>query len=250
MRWTNEKTNYLMENWGENSIPYLARKLKTTETSIMNKANRLGLGAFLENGEYITVNQFFKAIGRTGCWTYTLTHWVKKGFPLKYKKVKDGEFKVIYLRDFWKWAKEYRMHIDFAKFKENALGKEPKWVKEQRKVDIAFAKYKTTIWTKKEDGLLESLLKSYRYTYRELSLKLLRTEGAIKRRINDLNIKNWPISQPQHSIWTKEQEEMVIDMYEKGYRSTVISEYIPKSEMAINGKIERLIKEGKLKKWK
>jgi len=38
-------------------------------------------------------------------------------------------------------------------------------------------------------------------------------------------------------------------MYQKGYRSTVISEYIDKSSQAINGKTERLIKANLLIKW-
>lgn len=73
-------------------------------------------------------------------------------------------------------------------------------------------------------------MKSYKYTYKELSLRLLRTEGAIKRRYHDLKIKEWPIRQEPHGIWTDEQINTVIQMYQKGYRCAVIKDYIDKSE--------------------
>lgn len=247
--WPQEEVNYLMDNWGVISISSLGKNLNKSENAVMIKAQKLGLGAFLESGEYVTANQLFKAIGRNGAWTYTLNQWNKKGFPLKKKKVLNNSFKIVYLEEFWKWAKEYRMHIDFNKFKENALGKEPAWVREQRKADIAFAKYKVTPWTSEEDNKLISLLRLYKYTYKEISMKLLRTEGAIKRRCNDLLLIERPLRESPHNTWTSEQEQIVIEMYNKGYKSDVIKEYIDKSGLAINGKIERLIKEGRLIKW-
>jgi hypothetical protein len=245
-----EDIKYIEDKWGTVAIGTMAKELNRSVNAILIKKTRMGLGAFLENGEYITVNQFFKAIGRNGCWTYTLNHWIEKGFPVKKKKVNNCRFKVIYLEEFWKWAKEYRMHIDFAKFKENTLGAEPNWVKEQRIADIEFAKYKVSPWTKEEDNQLKSLLKLYRYTYKELSLALLRTDGAIKRRMVDLCLMERPLREPPHSIWTDEQVNVVVDMYKKGYRNVVISEHIDKSGQAINGKIERLIRDGVLAKWK
>lgn len=246
--WPQEKEDILIASWGNVSISSLVKSLDKTPVAIMNKVKRLGLGAFLDNGEYITINQFFIAIGRNHAADYTLKQWIKKGFPIRKKKVLKNSFKVIHLNEFWKWAEQYRMHIDFNKFKENALGKEPDWVKDQRKADIEFAKYKVTPWTKEDDEIFKSLLKLYRYSYRELSIRILRTEGSIKRRINDLGLNTWPIREAPHSKWTDKQINTVIAMYNKGYRSAVIKEYIEKSEQSINGKIERLIKEGLLTK--
>ncbi len=248
--WTKESESFLKENWGYRSIPVISKKINKSEYAILNKVYRLGLGPFLESGDYITVNQLFVAVGRGNGATYTKEKWKKLGLPVIKKKVRNYSFEVIRIDDFWKWAQEYRMHIDFSKFPEYTLGAEPEWVKDQRKADIEFAKYKTTPWTSEEIALLESLLKSYKYTYKELSFKLLRTESSIKRRIYTSKIKYWPIREPVNSKWTEEQENTVIEMYKKGYRSAVIAEYIEKSEQAINGKIERLIKNGKLKQWK
>jgi len=245
-----EESEYIEDNWGKVSINGIAKSLNRSIGGILNKKGRLGLGPFLESGEYITINQFFLAIGRTGGNDYALKCWVKKGFPLKTKKVVNYGFKIVYLDDFWKWAEEYRMCIDFNKFKKNALGAEPEWVNDQRNADIAFSKYKVTPWATKEDNHLKSLLKLYKYTYSQLSKSLYRTEGAIKRRMVDLYIKERPLKENCHSIWTNGQVETTISMYNKGYKSNVISEYIDKSAQAISGKVERLILAGVLIKWK
>lgn len=248
--WPAEQVNYLQDNWGVRSVDNIAANLGKTRNAIAIKATRIGLGPFLRGGEYITVNQFFKAIRGTAAHSCTLNSWLQKGFPVKTKKVRDCRFKIIYLNDFWKWAQEYRMYIDFSKFPENALGEEPEWVKEQRKADIAFAKYLKEPWTVREDIQLKAYIKAYKYTYRDISIMMHRTIGAIKRRIHDLNIKEWPLREPPHGIWTSEEIETVIRMYNQGYRPDVIQEYINKSSVAIAGKIERLVKEGRLRKWK
>jgi len=245
-----DELEIIEDKWGTVTPNAIALLLGRSLSAIINKKTRMGLGSFLESGEYITVNQLFKAIGRDGGISYTLDKWVKIGFPLKTKKVISTRYRIIHLEDFWKWAEICRMHIDFNKFKENSLGAEPSWVKDQRRADVEFAKYKVTPWTPKEDSLLRSLLKLYKYTYRDLSIQISRTEGAIKRRYNDLKIKDWPIRENPHGIWTDLQVNTVIEMYQKGYRSTVIKEYITKSEQAINGKIERLIRDALLTKWK
>lgn len=248
--WAHEEKELLEAKWGIYPIPTIAEKLNRSPNAIIQKAKKIGLGPFLMAGEYITVTQLFRAIGRSGGTTYTLRHWVKKGFPLKTKRVLNGTFKIVSIEEFWSWAAKYRMHIDFSKFDEGALGKEPIWVKEQRKADIAFNKYKKGPWTKAEDERLRFLCKEYRYSYKEISMMMLRTEGAIRRRMGDLAIDNFPLREPQHSIWTEEQIKIVMNMYRKGYRSEVIKEYIDKSAHAIEGKISRLIKDGILKKWR
>ena len=250
VHYNSKDSQYLEDNWGTMPVAAIAKKLNRPIGGILNKKGRLGLGSYLENGEYISVNRFFRAIGRDASYTDTLNFWVKKGFPLKSKKIIKGNFKIIYLDDFWKWAKEYRRYIDFNKFKENSLGAEPLWVREQRRADIAFSIYKVTPWTNAEDNHLKSLLKLYKYNYKELSLSISRTEGAIKRRVLELNIKERPLREDSHSIWTDEQVKIAIEMYSSGYRSEVIKKYIDKSGQAIGGKIERLIKDGFLVKWK
>lgn len=248
--WPQAKTDFLYDKWGTLSVPGIAKKLGVSKYSILNKVNREGLGPYLENGNYITINQLFKAIGRTGGYKYTLGHWLKKGFPLKYKQVISSKFMVVEINEFWKWAQENRMHINFSKFRPLVLGEEPNWVADQRKADVQLAKYKVSPWTNEEDQTFINYIKLYRYTYRDISIMMKRTEGALRRRISDLGLKEWPLREPPHGIWTEEEINTVISMYNKGYRPEVIKEHIKKSAHAIEGKISRLIKEGRLVKWR
>ena len=244
------ESRYIEDSWGSVSIEGIAKKLNRPIGGIRNKRDRLGLGAYLDSGDYITINQFFMTIGRSGGYSYTLNQWVAKGFSLKSKKVMSTSYKIVYLNQFWNWADKNRMHINFAKFKKGALGLEPVWVKEIRTADKLFSKYKVTAWSINEDNHLKSLLKLYRYTYKRLSQAIFRTEGSIKRRMVDLNIRERPLREDSHNIWSEEQINIVIKMYYSGYRSEVIKNYVDKSAQAIGGKIERLIKDRLLTKWK
>ena len=124
----------------------------------MIKVQRLGLGAFLESGEYITVNQLYKALGYgRGSSAYKNISWVEqRGLPVKLKTVRNNKFKIIYIDDFWQWAEANRNFIDFAKMAVGALGKEPEWVKEQRKADQRqLTSFKKTPWSPYEDERLK-----------------------------------------------------------------------------------------------
>ena len=55
MRWSKEEEEFLTENWGNLSIKAIAKKLNRSENAIEVRKTRLGLGSFLENGEYINL---------------------------------------------------------------------------------------------------------------------------------------------------------------------------------------------------
>ena len=112
-KWTDEEKSYLSDNWGTISIPTLCKNLKRSRNAIMVMKNRLELGSFLECGDYITWNQLQIAlgIGLSGSGYKTIS-WVKnRNFPLHTKRVNNNSFKIVYLEEFWKWAKE---NMDFA----------------------------------------------------------------------------------------------------------------------------------------
>ena len=52
--WTKQEEEYLTENWGTLSVARIAKNLGRTENAIIVRKCRLGLGAFLDNGEYVT----------------------------------------------------------------------------------------------------------------------------------------------------------------------------------------------------
>lgn len=240
-RWTKDEIEYLKNHWGEKSIPAIAKKLNRSVDAVKLKAQRLGLARHIHSGEYITLNQLMQALGRGNVNSYTLISWVKKrGFPVRTKKSINRKYRVVCLDEFWEWAEKNRTFIDFSKVPQGILGKEPEWVAEQRKADELFAMYKKTPWTKEEDALLKAMLNSYRYSYRDISIRLKRTEGAIKRRIFDLGLKQRPLRADNHNPWTDEEEKILLDLYYKGYRPEVIAEHIDRSAQAIRGKIERM----------
>ena len=83
------------------------------------------------------------------------------------------------------------------------------------------------------------MLKSFKYGYREISLKLKRTEGAIKRRIGDLKVKERPLKADNLAQWSKKEIETVKKLYLKGYKTCIIAEYVNHSALAIYAMIER-----------
>ena len=238
-KWTQEECDYLQDKWGTVSLKTIAKKLNRSENAVLIKVSRLGLGAFLDSGEYVTWNQFLKTLGIQGGTTYKAISWIKnRNFPIRYKKVRNCTFKVVYLNEWWIWAEANQSFLDFSKFEENALGEEPAWVKEKRRRDFELKqKYKTTPWTPLEDKQLERLVNQYRYTYAEISKMMRRTEGAIQRRCNDLGLKGRPLRESPHSKWEDWQLKKLDELIDGGVSYEHMSEVIGKSVKAIRGKV-------------
>lgn len=250
--WTPDEEEYLQDKWGGITIPTIAEKLDRTVNAIKLKANRLGLPRHIHSGEYLTINQFMGEVRNNSSYSYTLNQWIEKGMPVKYKRSINMKYKVIYIEEFWRWAKNNRTLINFAEIEEGFIGPEPKWVKEQRKADkLKTELFITTPWTKAEDYKLKHMLSKFKYSYSEISIALRRTEGAIVRRMSDLNIKMRPVKANNHNPWNDEEITMLVDLYIKGYDSNVIA-YLLKTRgaKAVQGKLERMIKEDDLKSIK
>lgn len=60
--WTKQEQEYLIEKWGTLPIKRIAKNLNRTELAVINKADRLHLGAFLASGDYITYNELLKTV--------------------------------------------------------------------------------------------------------------------------------------------------------------------------------------------
>ena len=238
-KWTQEEYDYLQEKWGQISLKAIAKNLGRTEAAVLIKIQRLGLGAFLESGEYVSWHQLLRAVGYTGGTKYLETSWIKnRNFPIVEKKVRDCSFKVVRLDDWWKWAEKNQNFLDFSKFEENLLGEEPDWVKEKRRHDFELSqKYIKTPWTSIEDKRLERLVNQYKYTYSEISKIMRRTEGAIQRRCNDLSLKGRPLRESPHNKWEEWQLEKLNELLDSGVSYEIMAEVIGKSVKAIRGKV-------------
>ena len=239
--WTPEDKIYLSDNWGTTAMPTLMEKLNRNKNAILIMVQRLDLGPFLECGDYITFNQLLRALGYTGGTGYLTKSWVNdRGFPVKYKRVNENRFMIVYLEDFWEWAEKNQELLEFSRFEENALGKEPDWAKDKRKRDFKYKQQiKTDPWTTLEDEKLKRFLKQQKYGYKELSKIFGRTSGAIQRRCCDLKIMDRPVKADNRIEWTKEELQRLGDMIKQGFRYSAISDVIGKSDKAIRGYVYR-----------
>ena len=240
--WTKQEEEYLIENWGTLSVGTIAKNLNRSENAVIVRKCRLGLGSFLESGEYITWNQLHIALGIGTADVYKMISWVRnRGFPIHTKRVNNNSFKVVYLDEWWVWAEKNRDFLDFSKFDENLLGKEPQWVKEKRRHDVEKKhKYITTPWTKTEDEKLLFLVAKQNYTYDDLSKILRRTNGAIQKRLCFLGVKDRPIKVDNHTRWTDYDLYRLGELIKSGYGYDLIAEEIGKSSKACRGRVYQM----------
>lgn len=240
--WSAADDNRLREMWGQVSIPAISTKLGRSQNAVIVRACRLNLGPFLEHGDYITLHQLSIALGfgRSSC-KYFLNSWVEnRGFPIHTKKRNKSSIRVVYLDEFWEWAEKNRSFLDFSKMEPLALGEEPEWVKQQRKMDYqAFSLQRKDPWTEEEDSRLVMLLKMHKYGYAELSQMMHRSAGAIQRRCNDLGVKERPVkanNRGKDAVWTENDFRILADGIRTGMSYTAMGNLIGKSEKAIRGK--------------
>ena len=241
--WKPEEEDYLMEKWGQISVPAIAKKLNRTTNAVKVRAQRLGLGAVLMAGEYVTLNQLLLAVnGGSSSYGYKMKSWVEnRGLPVHTKKVNRCSFRVVYIEEFWEWAERYRSFIDFSKMEPLALGEEPDWVAEQRKKDFeAYAIQRKDPWGEDEDSRLKMLLSKHRYSWAEISEMMHRSHGAIARRCRDLGIKDRPVSREltgKRGTWTSEDFEILADGIRHGDSYAAIGKAVGRSEKCVRSKV-------------
>lgn len=239
-QWTDAEYEQLCEEWGRYSIPTIAERHGRSENAIKIKVQRLQLGSFLENSQFVTVNQLVQEFGHSSLRQYFTMQLREAGFPFKRQRVGDNRFLVVDIEEFWKWVKDHRALFDFSKLQKNALGCEPEWVAQQRCFDAQRRreiKPHNAAWTPHEDDYLRMLLSQYKYTYAELKKMLKRSEGAIQKRVLDLGIKERPLKAEVGEGWTDADNATLADMICAGANYFNISEAIGKSEKAIRGHV-------------
>lgn len=240
-KWTQEEVDYLRNAWGNVSVKNITKHLSRSVYSVLNKVNKLKLGAFLSCGDrYVTLSYLSEAVyGNQSSGGYIKISWAQnRGLPLHTICRQKEKFEVVYIDEFWEWAYKNQSFLNFSKFEKYYLGVEPDWVDKKRRADIRHShKYITSPWTAVEDERLKKFLAEHKYSYRELSILLNRTEGAIQRRILDLDIKERPVKADNHIKWTESEYMMLGEMIKNGYSYELISEKISKSVKAIRGRV-------------
>ena len=243
--WRQEELDFIEDKWGTSaSIPNIAKALNRSVNAVKLKAQRLGLGSKLQAGEWVTVCQLRQALLGTQTNNgggYYLTSWVKnRGFPVKKRRVDKNSFSVVFLDEFWEWAKRNQSFLDFSRFEPLALGEEPAWVSAKRKRDFeARCQRKTTPWTSVDDFRLRHLVATGK-TYDEVSRALCRSAGAIAKRCRDIGI-GYPKRIPSHAApWTRKQYWRLRELILEGKPWVFISQAIGKSEKAVRGQSFRI----------
>lgn len=238
--WTPEEEIYLTEAWGNVSLSHIMMRLQRSKDAIIVRARRLKLGAYLEKGdEYITLMRFLGYIGKsTG--GDTVAALKKRGLKIRNKRVNDDSFQVVYVQDIWPFLEANRDFIDFNKIEPHTFGKEPAWVKDQRRRQFYSKKaFKKTKWTAQEDKKLMNLVNE-NLSYKDISQRLARSEGAIERRLVDLGVKMRPVKAYNHNKWTPQEEEMIYDILMSGGTYYDMAQRTFRSERAIRGYIYRV----------
>lgn len=197
----------------------------------------MGLGAFLDSGDYVTYSQLLMALHGIDV-PGSAYRDVKTDFPVRYKRVLNNRFKVVYLDDFWEWAEEHKRSIDFSKMEENILGAEPAWAKRKRRIDFE-CRVNRNPWTRGEDAKLKRMIDQYKYGYTDIAAVLNRTEGAIKRRICTLKLKGRPV-RAEVRPWEWSEVQTLVFMYQEGWSFEKIGAKLGRSGLSCRGKIELL----------
>lgn len=241
--WTEAERARLAEEWGQYSIPTLAKRLNRSEVAIKEKASKMGLGAHLAASDMITLNVLLQETGLSkggGGYEWNYEKLQAAGLKIHTHRVSKKIVRMVDIEEFWTFAEKNRHLFDFSRLEENALGAEPAWVKVKRTEDYKrtfMVKPQKTKWTDAEDRELIRLLRTYRYNCTEIAARLSRSEGAIIRRIKDLGIKERPLIADKQSIWTEEQTKTLGRMIKDGSSYETMSGVIGKSTKAIRGKV-------------
>ena len=241
-KWSAEETEYIMEKWGTTSIPEIAKKLGRSVNAVKLKATRLGMGRHLDGGEMVTFFQFIKIVGCAGSYSWLREKWARYGFPFHKKKSIRKKYLMVNIEEFWKWAKIHQDILDFSRFERNGLGKEPDWVEVKRRRDYR-ERRDTRPWTKSDDEKLRYMLDAQKYSLDQVAAELGRREGAIRRRIATLGIKDRPVRNPG-KWWTAEETETMTTMHRDGHTWEEIGAALGRTASACRGKYERILNPG------
>lgn len=240
-RWTSEEEDRLREMWGNKSVSFIASHLDRSENAVINRVQHLKLPGFFECADnYVTKHFLMQALGYSrGSSGYMSISFIdRRGLPVHRIQRKKAQFDVIYLDEFWKWAKENQSFLNFSNFDKYALGPEPAWVNKKRRNDIQRSRLiAKTPWTPREEELLERYIKAGKYSYKQLSEKLHRTEGAIQRRIRDLGFTERPIKADNHTKWTDAEWATLGEMIKAGDNYEQMSDVLGRSSKAIRGRV-------------
>lgn len=187
--WTPEEDELLEELWGSSTPQLIAKKLGRSTGAVIQRVKKKQLGAFTDVGVYINRNQAAQMVGVD--YKVLTRNWeVSHGLCFKKKKVRSDMKSqyLIRLDDFIKWLKGHQELWDSRRVEPYALGYEPEWLVEKRKLDKENTnKLRGTKYTPQEDGLIIMYLKQNK-TQKEIGELINRSEASVCARIMRLDV--------------------------------------------------------------
>lgn len=239
--WTPEQIEYFENAFGSVSLKTIAKNLGKGIKTVDAWRYRHGYPTSTKANVGIPVYEFAQAVGVDDQTVYR--YWIKEhSLPIKRFKPAGTRTKIMVdMKIFWKWAYEHRGFIDFSKFEPGSLGLEPQWVEKIRKQDFYDMGKKgwERPWTSEEDSRMIAYLKTYKYTYRQLSVLMNRTELSIQNRLSQIKCKYRPLSENPRE-WTEAEEETLIRMRLDGEKIGAIARFLGRNQLAVKNKWYRL----------
>lgn len=245
-QWSYKDCLFLVENWGQMPAEEIAKRLKKSYTSVISTSTRLSLKNAKLYSNYISLVDLFTHLnGNVDNYRWRKKLLIKYNAPIvKRCFYKEKIIDCINANDFFNWFKDH-IHIMDIKdydFKLDA----PDWFDEKAKADKrAYVYCNKRKWTEAEKETIIEMI-NQGFGYRDISTKLKRTGGSLKRFFTDNKIKIRPTKADNHIPWTNEEIGKVKDLYLKGYKPCIMQEYINRSDLAINGILERYKYFGKI----
>lgn len=184
--WTPEEIEYLQENLGNVSMNYLVSKLNRTQNSIIIKATKLGIGGATIKTDYLLPNIAGKMIGKD---IKTIMYWIKyKDLAFTKKNIRGNKKRVLIEYDtFIKFLKDNQDLWDSRKVEPYALGYEPEWLIEKRKLDRQKPKKSQQKWTKFDE--MEAVrMKNEGNPIQTIANKLNRSYASVRRKLYDIRM--------------------------------------------------------------
>lgn len=238
--WTKEEELYLENRWGNVNFQSLIIATGRSKESIRKKVGRMKLGPAHESMPGVTLARLSEIVGFS---LKVIKNWMNShDLPAVKKKVTpERSFYYIREEDFWEWAESHRNLLSFSRIEPYSLGKEPEWVANQREIDsMDLVKVKSSNWTDEEKLILRSMVNANRYTYKDISGRLNRSENSIRRMLYQMEIKARPLPIAEKAPWTKKDEDYIVEKFTGGMPLNVIAENLNRTTSSIRAKFERM----------
>ena len=239
--WTQEEIDYLTFAYTYD-VPFdeIVKHLKRTSVGVERKVVELHLQRSYHNDKFITLGRLVSILGRMA--DVSADTLRQKGLPIKTIKPRKTVYKIVYIDDFWQWARANSYYIDFSRLEEGALGKEPEWVAEKRERDkLHQEQCKVKVeWSAQEEQELVRLVSMQKYNNREIARKLKRTEGAISYKKHRLGIDGGTIQTDTHRLWEEYEIQITKNMIAAGYYAEDIADELNRTANAVKAKVLKL----------